>query len=70
MMDDIKDPSHFWRDMDLIRDLRERGDPVSLKAAERIGWLRENMIDPAEYMRVSNERGRLLAALCEKVEAA
>lgn len=59
-LDDKSDPNHFWRDMDLIEALRRRGDELSVKAAERLGWLRENMIDPGEYMRVSNERGRLL----------
>jgi hypothetical protein len=46
--------------MDLIRDLRARDDKLSHDAANAIEWLRDNMIDPAEYMRVSNERGQLL----------
>jgi len=57
VLTDKNDPSHFFRDQDLVYDLRKAGDPLSLKAAERIAWLRENMIDPVEYMRVSNERG-------------
>jgi hypothetical protein len=66
MMDDISDPSHFFRDQDLIHELRKVSTPLSLKAAERIAWLRENMIDPAEYMRVSNERGELFGALMKR----
>lgn len=69
MLDDTSDPSHFFRDQDLVHALRKAADPLSLKAAERIAWLRENMIDPHEYMRVSNERGRLLFELCEKIKA-
>lgn len=55
----------FFRDMDLISDLRKVADPLSLQAAARIAWLRENMIDPAEYMRVSNERSRLLGEIID-----
>jgi len=53
----------FFADQDLIAELRAAGDPLSLRAAESIHWLRDNMIDPAEYMRVSNERGHLLSEL-------
>jgi hypothetical protein len=65
-LDDKSDPSHFFRDQDLIADLRKAGDPLSIKAAERLAWLRENLIDPTEYMRVSNERGALLQRLWER----
>jgi len=68
MMDDISDPSNFFRDQDLVFHLRKAGDALSLQAAERIAWLRENMVDPSEYMRVSNERGRLMVELFEKIK--
>lgn len=69
-LDDASDPSHFFRDQDLVYALRQDGGELALKAAERIAWLRENMIDPAEYMRVSNERGRLLASALRPYEVA
>jgi hypothetical protein len=62
-LDDTSDPSHFFRDQDLIHELRKDGGPLSLRAAERLAWLRENMIDPGEYMRVSNERVQLMGLL-------
>ncbi len=65
-LDDTSDPSHFFRDQDLISELRKVNTPLSIKAAERLAWLRENLIDPAEYMRVSNERGQLFQMLARR----
>ncbi len=65
---DVPDSNRFWHHMDLIDRLHEKwsdrgsSDPIIKEALEAIGWLRENMIDPGEYMRVSNERGRYLNA--------
>lgn len=58
-----RDPSGFWADQDLISELRKEGSELSLRAANTIAWLREEMIDPMEYMRVSNERGAALVEL-------
>jgi hypothetical protein len=55
--------------MDLIAELNARGDALSREAAEAIQWLREEMIDPAEYMRVSGERSRLMGELIAASEA-
>lgn len=75
------DPGLFWHDQDLIHDLRstevyndgsnhETVKALMNRAADTIARLRDEMIDPGEYMRVSNERGRLFgmldAALNEK----
>jgi hypothetical protein len=68
------DPSLFWHDQDLVRDLRrtkvyddgsnhEAVKVLMNRAADTIARLRDEMIDPGEYMRVSNERGRLFAML-------
>lgn len=59
----------FFRGMDLVRLLRDRDDKLSHDAANSIEWLRENMIDPAEYMRVSNERGALMVQLDRAIAA-
>lgn len=57
-LDDTSDPGHFFRDQDLIQELRLTREPLALRAANRLAWLRA-----AEYMRVSNERGRLFSML-------
>lgn len=57
------DPSGYWNDMRLIDELNHDGSDLSLRAAVALNWLRDNMIDPGEYMRVSNERGRLLGEI-------
>lgn len=59
----------FFRHMDLIAELNAKGDELSREAAEAIQWLREEMIDPAEYMRVSGERSRLMSELISANEA-
>lgn len=60
------DCSRFWDHQDLVYELTKRGDPLSMRAVEAIGWLRENMINPVEYMRVSNERSRLMAEIIDR----
>jgi hypothetical protein len=57
------DPSGYWNDMRMIDELKKDGGDLSLRAAAAIAWLRNEMIDPGEYMRVSNERGRLMGEI-------
>ena len=65
----VESSERFFRDMDLIQLLRKARDPLSVQAAEAIEWLRDNMIAPSEYMRISDERGALLTEMCEARES-
>ena len=65
----IKDPSGYWSDEDLVRELNKEGSDLSKRAAAVIEWLRNEMIDPHEYMRVSNERGAVLTELLNLKQA-
>lgn len=79
------DPDLFWHDQDLIHELRttevyadgsNSSDIWVLmgRAADTIARMHDEMISPGEYMRVSNERGRLFsmldAALMKEKESA
>jgi hypothetical protein len=70
----VKDINKFWEDMQLLRELRNVIDNISPKddvntllkrSADTIERLRNELIDPAEYIRVSNERGALLTRVRE-----
>ena len=71
----MTDPSkHFWDDMQLLRELSnvignisptDNVESLLIRSRDTIQRLRDEMIDPSEYMRVSNERGALLTKLYE-----